>query len=56
MPRPSPNPSLSSILLSTGSHSGSPISRSRSGLSSSFSKHSLSGPSTPIPAKKNKRR
>lgn len=52
MPRPSPKPNLSSMLLSTGSHSGSPISLSRSGLSSSFSKPSLSDPSTPTPAKK----
>lgn len=52
MPRPSPNPNLSSMLFSTGSHSGSPMSLSRSGLSSSFSKPSLSDPSTPTPAKK----
>lgn len=51
MPRPSPNPNLSSMLLS-GSHSGSPMSLSRSGLSSSFSKPSLSDPSTPTHARK----
>lgn len=51
MPRPSPSPSLSSMLFSA-SQSGSPTSRSRSGLSSSFSKPSLSAPSTPTPVKK----
>ncbi len=55
MPRPSPNPNLSSMLFSTGSHSGSPMSLSRSGLSSSFSKPSLSDPSIPTPAKKKKK-
>lgn len=52
MPRPSPNPNLSSMLFSTVSQSGSPISLSRSGLSSSFSKPSLSDPSTPTPVEK----
>lgn len=55
MPKPSPNPNLSSMLFSTGSHSGSPMSLSRSGLSSSLSKPSLSGPSTPMPVKKKKK-
>lgn len=40
------------IMLFSCSHSGSPMSLSRSGLSSSFSKPSLSDPSTPTPAKK----
>lgn len=52
MPKPSPNPNFSSMLFSTGSHSDSPISLSRSGLSSSLSKASLSDPSPPTPAKK----
>lgn len=51
MPRPSPNPSFSSMLFSA-SHSGCPMSLSRSELSSSFSKQSLSGPSTPTPRSK----
>jgi len=51
MPRPSPNTNLSSMLFSPGSPSDSLISLSCSGLSSSFSKPSLSDPSTPTPAK-----
>lgn len=50
MPRLSPNPSFSSMLFSA-SQSGCPRSLSRSGMSSSFSKLSLSGPSTPTPVK-----
>lgn len=50
MPRLSPSPSFSSMLFSP-SQSGCPRSRSRSGTSSSFSKLSLSGPSTPTPIK-----
>lgn len=48
MPRLSPNPSFSSMLFSA-SQSGCPRSLSRSGMSSSFSRLSLSGPSTPTP-------
>lgn len=51
MPRLSPNPSFSSMLFSA-SQSGCPRSLSRSGMSSSFSKLSLSGPSTPTPGTK----